>query len=125
MSALAARLDGRWFNTLEPERNLGIERVEVWVTGEREIVVMLEIVGERGSAMWGPLRCEVFECWEEDQEPGAAALGVLEFDDVLVELQLRVNKGILCVMSWIRFGEPGRHAWTTRELFARELDGVA
>jgi hypothetical protein len=119
---LAARLEGRWLNTLEPERNLGIDRVQVKVVDERAITIALEIIGVDGPATWGPVRCEVFECWEEDHVPGAAALGVVELDEAVIELQLRVNKGILCVMSWTRFREPGRHAWNTRELFARALE---
>jgi hypothetical protein len=119
MSALA----GRWLNTLAPEHNLGIDGVAVRVVGERVIEVVLEIVGVEGPATWGPVRCEVFDCWEEDHVPGAAALGVIELDELTVELQLRVNKGILCVMTWTRFHVPSRRAWNTRELFARALEG--
>jgi hypothetical protein len=121
MEDLASRLAGRWLNTLAPEHNLGIDRVAVDVVGDRSIDVALTIIGVEGSVAWGPVRCEVFECWEEDQVRGAAALGVVELDELTVELQLRVNKGILCVMSWTRYREPGRHAWVTRELFARAL----
>ena len=67
----------------------------VSVVAEREIEVSLSILGMDGPATWGPVRCEVFECWEEDRVLGAAALGVIELEDLSVELQLRVNKGII------------------------------
>lgn len=120
MDALAVRLAGRWLNTLET--TLGIDRVVVTVVGARELDVVLTIVGVEGPVVWGPVRCELFECWEEDEVRGAAALGLVELDELTVELQLRVNKGILCVMSWTRYRSAGRPAWTTRELFARALD---
>lgn len=119
---LGARLEGRWLNTLAPEHNLGIDRVVVSMVGDRAIEVALTVMGVDGPVAWGPVRCEVFECWEEDQVRSAAALGILELDEMAVELQLRVNKGILCVMSWTRFRDLGRHPWVTRELFARALD---
>jgi len=114
------RLLGRWRNTAG-EQTRGIVEVEVTpsATGIR---VAPRVVGTEGRIAWPPIDCRVYACGEEDRQPGAAALGIVELDEMSVELQLRVNKGILCVMSWTRFRLPGRHAWVTRELFTREVE---
>jgi hypothetical protein len=124
MDDLGARLEGRWLNTLATGQVDSIDHVVVRVVGERAIEVLVVAVSIPGLISWGRVRCEVFECWEEDQVRGAAALGRIEhIEDTDVELQLRVNKGILCVMRWTRFRDPGQNPWVTRELFARALDG--
>lgn len=120
MSALEQLLVGRWRNTAG-EQTRGILDVEI-TRSPTGIRMDSRIVGRDGIVAWPSVDCELFTTREEDQQPGVAALGKLELDELAVELQLRVNKGILCVMSWTCFPASTRHAWVTRELFARELE---
>ncbi len=131
MTGLRELLLGRWRATAGPGRGVieSVEIVEIVETVETvETVESVETFGIRvtprgakAEGAWPSVECQVYACGEEDRQPGAAALGVVALETRSVELQLRVNKGILCVMSWTRFvrADPGQRAWVTRELFVR------
>lgn len=112
----ATQLVGHWRNTDAHSEGIAEVRVAPDPAGIR---VGLRVRTREGEREWPSTACELFECIEEDHTPGAAALGVLALDGLEVELQLRINKGILCVMTWTRFLDGSRRDYVVRELFAR------
>jgi hypothetical protein len=111
----ATQLLGRWRNTDPRSEGIAEVRVDPDPVGIR---VGLRVRTREGDREWPSAPCEVYGCIEEDRTPGAAALGMVVLDGLEVELQLRVNKGILCVMTWTRFLDGSRHDYVVRELFA-------
>jgi hypothetical protein len=112
----ATQLLGHWRNTDPESKGIAEVRVEPDPAGIR---VGLRVRTREGDREWPSAPCELYDCIEEDRAPGAAALGMVVLDGLEVELQLRVNKGILCVMTWTRFLDGSRHDYVVRELFAR------
>jgi hypothetical protein len=53
-----------------------------------------------GGVDWGAAAGDAFACLEEDAVVSTAGIARFDRSEETVELQLRVNKGILGVMTW-------------------------
>lgn len=67
---------------------------------------------------WGVQKAEAFACVEENAVQAAALYATYDFGFMTTELQLRLNKGILPLMSFSVFcDDSGRSNYYTREFF--------
>ncbi len=67
---------------------------------------------------WGVQKAEAFTCVEENAAQAAALYATYDFGFMTTELQLRLNKGILPLMSFsVFYDDSGRSNYYTREFF--------
>ena len=107
---------GYWRNTI-PETSR-IRELVIRATDDGGLSI--RIWGATGAAPsdWGVRPAEAFACIEENAVQAAALLAVYDFGFMSTELQLRLNKGILPLMSFSTFKDgSGRSNYYTREFF--------
>jgi hypothetical protein len=108
---------GSWRNA-DP-RARGLAGIEVAGDG-RQPRLRVTGAGEVGPGDWGWAPARAFACREEDDVESVSLLAAYDLGDAEVELQLRVNKGILAVTRFSRFRDgSGRSDYVVRELFRR------
>ncbi len=74
---------------------------------------------------WGVQRAEAFACVEENAVQAASLYATYDFGFMTTELQLRLNKGILPLMSFSVFrDDSGRSNYYAREFFYRSAATV-
>jgi hypothetical protein len=108
---------GHWRNT-----NPQSSRIRELTIQAAEGAFTIQIWGAVGDARvdWGVRRAQAFACIEENAVPAASLFATYDFGFMTMELQLRLNKGILPLMSFSRFrDDSGRSNYYTREFFYR------
>ncbi len=108
---------GHWKNTNPHTSGMLELTIESADTG-----LSIRIWGVAGDARvdWGVQRAEAFTCVEENAVQAASLYATYDFGFMTTELQLRLNKGILPLMSFSVFrDDSGRSNYYTREFFYR------
>lgn len=114
----ADKLLGRWVNTNRETQ--GIAECTVKKDAGR-ISVRVIGVGENGPVEWPVVDAEVLANLEEEAGQRAVALAAtFEFGFMTAETYIRVNKGVLVIVLFVRFrDQSGRSSYVNREFFYR------
>ena len=112
---------GHWKNTNPHTFGILELAIELADTG-LSIRIWGAAVGVRVD--WGVQQAEAFACVEENAVQAASLYATYNFGFMTTELQLRLNKGILPLMSFSVFhDDSGRSNYHTREFFYRSAAG--
>lgn len=108
---------GHWRNT-NPGSS-GVRELAVGCT-DTGLTVRIWGAGADGSVDWGVRPAEAFACVEENGVPAASLYATYDFGFMTTVLQMRLNKGILPLLSFNVFrDDSGRSNYHVREFFFR------
>lgn len=112
---------GLWLNTDPATKRVRKLLIETHGT---DLSIQLWGASEDGLVDWGIRPAEAYVCTEENGVEAASVFASYDFGFMCCDLQLRLNKGILPMMSWSRFrDDSGRSNTYVREFFYRASAG--